>query len=483
MKKTRYRILYYNLLVSALTLLLIYQLGLREVYLLMFLYSFSSLVVFGLLALEELKNFRGLNMNLLVLMGCFMRFVLPSITKAWGAMNGEEYAFLRPENVINDYMFPTVVWMNIYYSLFYWCFVRFESKYTIEDGIKPLFNRFNLSLVSVPLFIVGIAYNIVSSFVPAGIIPDFINTIFGQLATMAILIQMFNALFHPSKFNKLLFGFFIVVSIWQTTVYGFYKGAIMMNFVYYLLYYFLKCKYNHQRVITPKLIIAGILLFLTIDLIIYPFMTTKRVVAGWDISTGMASNSYSNVDILLDVLQGRSLSEKGDNTAAGRLDAVEANSFFYKECQVKGLRTMKLAKSNAELLVPRFINPNKHDSEAGLMVYAYATTGSFDNYDTALSNNYIGQFASAYLMGGVFLSILLALANGWFIMFYYNYLLKHINNIIAIILLVPLLLSAIYAFEEIHDGGVLRTGYNIVMMLVLAIVTKCFPRFLRIKYK
>ena len=142
MKRTRYRILYYNLLVSALTLLLIYLLELREVYLLMFLYSFSSLVVFGLLALEELKNFRGLNMNLLVLAGCFMRFVLPSITKAWGAMNGEEYAFLQPENVINDYMFPTVVWMNIYYSLFYWCFVRFESKYTIEDGIKPFFFRF-----------------------------------------------------------------------------------------------------------------------------------------------------------------------------------------------------------------------------------------------------------------------------------------------------------------------------------------------------
>jgi hypothetical protein len=212
-------------------------------------------------------------------------------------------------------------------------------------------------------------------------------------------------------------------------------------------------------------------------------MTTKRVVADWDSSTGLASQSYSNLEILKDVISGRSLSERGDNTTASRLDAIAPNAFFYKECCTRGLRTTKILRSNVELLVPRFINPHKHGSEAGLMVYAYATTGSFDNYDIASSNNYIGQFASAYLIGGGILVIILALFNGWFIMYYYNFLLKHLNNILAILLLIPLVLSAILAFEEIHDGGALRTGYNLVMMIGISLMTKFLPGFLTIKVK
>ena len=77
---------------------------------------------------------------------------------------------------------------------------------------------------------------------------------------------------------------------------------------------------------------------------------------------------------------------------------------------------------------------------------------------------------------------ILAVANGVFLMFYYNFLLKHINNILAIVFLIPLVLSAILAFEEISDGGVLRMGYNTAQMLLVLIITTVFPRFLRIKY-
>lgn len=464
------------------TLLLIELLELREAFELMLLYSLNSFVVFGLLVFEEIKYFRGLNMNLLLLGGCFMRFVIPSITKAIGAIGDEEYAFLLPENVVNDYMFPAAVWMNIYYSLFFWCFVRFESKHTIEEAIRPFFQRMNVAWVSIPLFVVGIVYNIVTSFVPAGIIPGFVETIFGRMSTLAILIQLFNALFRPTRFNKVIFTMFIVASVWESMFFGFYKEAIMMNFVFYLLYYFLECEYNHKKIVTPKLVISGIALLLFVDLIIYPFMTTKRIVAGWDDTMGLPANNYSNIDILVDVIVGKSLSERGENTASGRLDALIPNAFFYKECCTKGLRTTMLAKSNIELLVPRFLNKNKHGNESGHMVYAYAMTGSFANYDMALSNNFTGQFSSAYLLGGWMFVFILAVANGFFLMFYYNFLLKHINNILAIVFLIPLVLSAILAFEEISDGGVLRMGYNTAQMLLVLIITTVFPRFLRIKY-
>jgi len=484
MKKTENKIIIYNLVVSGIMLMMINLLELREVYELMLLYSFSSAFVFALLIIHEIKYYRGLNLNLLVLMGCIMRFVLPAITKAWGAINGEVYSFLGPENDVNDYMFPTVVWMNIYYSIFYWCIIRFESKITIEDVIKPFFMKYKTARITIPLFIIGIAYNIVISFVPASFIPGVIQTLLGQLATLAIIIQLLETIFKPTRFNRLLFLTFIIVSIWQSMFYGFYKGTIMMNFVYCLLYYFLKRKYNGKRVITSRFIIGVLSLFVIIDLLIYPFMSTKRIESGWDVTMGgIATQEYSNIQILKDVISGNSKSEVGENSTSGRLDAVEPNAFFYKECCEKGLRTTKIAQNNIELLIPRFIKPDKHDSQAGLMVYAYAMTGSFDNTEMAVSNNYIGQFASAYLIGGGVMAILLAFFNGWFTIFYYNFLIKRINNILVVLLFIPFLLSAMMAFEEIHDGGALRTGYSIVMMIGIAIMTRFFPGFLTIKSK
>ena len=58
-----------------------------------------------------------------------------------------------------------------------------------------------------------------------------------------------------------------------------------------------------------------------------------------------------------------------------------------------------------------------------------------------------------------------------------------LNNILVVLLFIPFLLSAMMAFEEIHDGGALRTGYSIVMMIGIAIMTRFFPGFLTIKSK
>lgn len=482
MKASEYKLIIYNLTISALTLGLINIFELREIYELMLMYALNSAMVFGLLIYYEIKSFKGLNLNLLVLAGCLMRFVFPALTKSWGAMNGETFSFLSPENEINDYMFPTVVWMNIYYSIFYWCFLRFGSKYTIEDAIRPFFIRFKISIITIPIFVVGIVYNIITSYVPAGFIPGIIQTFFGQLVSLAIMAQMFVAIFKPTPFNRNLFYVFVGISIWQSMFYGFYKGAIMMNIVYYLLYYFLNRKYNGQKLITPAFVFGLFSLFLIVDLIIYPFMSTKRIESGWDVTVGgVATRDYSNIQILKDVILGNSRSEVGDNTASGRLDAIVPNAFFYKECCTRGLRTTKLVKSNLELLVPRFINKDKHGSEAGLMVYAYATTGSFDNYNRATSNNYIGQFASAYLIGGSVMVVLLAFFNGWFTVFYFNFLIKRMNNVVVVLLFIPFLFSAIMAFEEIHDGGALRTGYSIVMMIGITLMMKFLPGFLTFK--
>lgn len=467
------KIIYLNLFVSAVILLIINLTGTRESFGFMLFFGVVIAMIYGTLLLLEVKYFTGLSLNLPLLVGYCTRIVQPTLEKSWGAMNGDQYYFLIEQNDINDYMFPTAVWINIYYMIFYWCLLRYAKNFTIEDSIRPFFTRYEIPRFTIPLFIIGITYNIVTSYIPAGFIPGIVSTVFDKLTLLAIIAQMFDALFNPTKRKRRIFEIFIILSIWQTVVFGFYKGVIMMNIMYYILYLFLDSRYHSKRLLSGKFIVVCASVFLIIDLVLYPFMETKRVVAGWDVAGAqVATVEYSNWKILQDVLDGKSVYERGQVKTSGRMDAIPPNAFFYKECCEKGLRTSELAKSNLELLVPRFINPNKHKAEAGLMTYAYAVHGSFNSKDIAVSNNYVGQFASAYLIGGWLFVILAAFINGWFTIFYYNFLIKYNKNILAILFLMPLIINALLAYEEIHDAGVLTIGYNAIMMAGIFLTTK-----------
>ena len=346
----------------------------------------------------------------------------------------------------------------------------FSPSVYIEDKIRFIFTRFRIPLIAIP-FIIGILYNVVISFVPAGLIPSFITGLVSNFCSLAIVAQLFNTLFNYSKGNYILFTTFIVIAVLQGMFFGFYKGAIMQDVLFYLVFYFLYKKYNHQKLITPRFAVLCAGFFAFLFLFVYPFMQTKRVVSGWGPESGyIAVYDYSNMEIIRDVFQGNI---KYENEESGsRFDAVDANAFFYKECCKKGLRTTRLAKSNIELLVPRFLNPNKHNAEAGLMVTSYIFNGNFDQKDTALSSNYVGQFASAYLIGGAFFAILMAFLNGWFISKYFSFLVKHSRNLIAMVFLISFMLEALLAFEDIHDAGALRAGLYIVQMIGITVLDK-----------
>ena len=477
-----YRLIYYNIFSSALMLLIINALEWHDVYGLMFVFSINISIVYGILLSLAIKRFDGIKLSFILLIGYCMRLVLPALTRSWGALNGDVYYFVLPNNDITDYMFPSIAWMNIYYMIFYWCVYKWEIKRSFDKIIKPVFEKWNISFITIPIFVIGLIFNIIVSFIPASLIPSIVFKIFGNFVTLAVMTQMFNTLYKPSRLNKSLFYTYLLASTWQATVFGFYKGPIVINMVYYILYYFLSKKYNQQPLVTPKFVLLAISLILFIDLLIYPFMSLKRTMSAWDPSVGgIPENEVSNWKVALRVIEEGTSDDEEKNSAGSRLDAIPPNTFFYKECCVRNLRTLKVAKNNIELLVPRVIKPDKHGSEAGLMADAYINTGSFDNYDLSTSYAYIGQFASSYLMGGPFLVILLAFINGWFIAHYYNFLLRHINNLLAIIQFLPLLILALMGFEEVHDGGLLNMGLYTTMMILIFFFVKVFPNFLRIK--
>lgn len=477
------KLIIYNLFISFVSLSLIWAFDLKEEYGMMLLYSINSAIVFALLFREEVVNYKGLSPNLLLLIGYTLRLVYPSLEMSIGAINGERYDFLFYENNVTDYIFPTVVWMNIYYMAFYYAFIRFSKGITLDGYINPYLDKYHFMSIAILMFIPGLLYEIVTSFIPAFVIPSIVNTIFGGLTKLALLIQVFNAALRYTKLKHRVLIILVVSEMLRAMFFGFYKSPIMVPFIFYMLFVFLRCKSQGKSVITPKLMALVVAFFAFITFFVYPFMTIKRIESGFSVevgATGIATREYSNVDIIKDVLAGGGKYETEELSTSGRFNAIPANAFFYKESVTKGLRTFVLAKSNAELLVPRFINPKKHAAQAGLMTFAYAHTGSFMNYDVAVSNNYVGQFASGYLLGGGLLTIILAFLNGMLMIVFYNYLTKNITNFFALILIVGQLFSTLEGFEEIHDGGVLRAGLTLAYMLIVYITN---PLFVRIKVK
>lgn len=474
----KYYYIVYNIIFSFCFLGLIWLFNLKEEFGWMLIYSLNSAIVFALLFREEFVHYKGLPPNLLLLVGYVLRLVYPSLEMSIGALGGESYDFLYT-NDVTDYMFPTSVWMNIYYMVFYYAFNIFAKGVTLDSFIKPYLDKYHFSSVVILLFIPGIIYEIAVSYIPDYLIPSLINTIFGGLTKLALLIQVFNTALKFTKQKHRILVLLVILEILRALFFGFYKSPIMMPFILYMLYVFLRQKNIGKPVISPQMIVLVVAFFAFIALFVFPFMQIKRVESGFSNAvgeTGIATQNYSNIQIIKDVLSGKTKEDTEELSTSGRFNAIPANAFFYKECCIRGLQSFELAQSNIELLVPKFLNPNKHGAVAGLMTYSYATTGSFNNYDTAVCSNYVGQFASAYLMGGGLLAILLAFLNGFLMIKYLDFLTKNITNIFALILLVGQLFATLECFEEIHDGGVLRAGLTIVYILIIILTNTLFKK-------
>ena len=154
----------YNLIISFLLFLIIEGLNIQQNYSLMLMYSINNMIVFSLFLYYELKNYEGINLNLLLLIAYFVRLYLPSISMSLDACMG--ITLYYDNNRIDDFVFPTIIWMNIVYTTFYFLLSKFTSKYTIDEYIIPFFYKYNILSLSVFLYIIGNVYNIIVSNIP-----------------------------------------------------------------------------------------------------------------------------------------------------------------------------------------------------------------------------------------------------------------------------------------------------------------------------
>jgi len=474
---TRESLIKYNITISSFMLAIIWIFGLRENYTLMLAYAMNTAIVFTFLLKVELGNYKGMNLNILVLVGYIFRMVYPALTMSIGAIGGGRYTYLYT-NDITDYMFPCVAWMNIYYMLFYFFLNKYASGKTIDNALIFYFRRYNIFILSIILFVLSEAYNIYAYYIPSGNLSLVINTILSNLLFLSLLLLAFDAASSKSRKKSDMFKVLIILAILRAIFFGFYKGAILIPFAIYCLYEFMILKQEGKKVFNKRLVILVIVFFASAQFVVYPFMSIKRNVSGFDVSYGgtggVATVEFSNLDILSDVLSGKYINDNDQGNTFDRLNSIPSNTFFYKDVCTKQRYNTDIALDNIILLIPRFLYPEKHSTRAGLMVNSYATTGSITNYKYSLSFSNIGQFSSAYFMGGAFLAVLFAILNGLFICRYFEFLLSNILNIVSLLFLTLLLMDALNAFEEISDGGLVRVGMYCFYMIAVKLTNVIF---------
>lgn len=471
MNQTVKKAILYNIITSLIFLGIVDSFLLADSKLLLTIYVISSTAVFVRLFYSEIKNFKGINLSMFVLAGYAMRLILPAITHTFDLWNGDKCYF--EQNDVSDIIFPTIIWMNIYSMLFYYFLKKYSSSAYIEPFIIQYIEKYNISKLCIFVFVIGTLYSIITSSLIVGVIPFMVATILGGLTSLAIMLQMLNTALRYEQRKYTLFVCFIIIEIARTLIFGFYKTPIMLALAFYVLYKFLDSKYNNTKLFSTGFISSCLFFVVFLSYVVYPFMTIKRIEASWDVTEGgIVNSSYSNFDILFDVLSGNNKYEHVKTSTSDRLDAVLPNAFYYQYTKQSGFYNREFLIDNLQGVVPRFLNPNKHETRAGRMATALSQTGDWRNFDIMFTNSYIGRFSSSYMIGGSIMVILLAILTSIFIAKYWSFLVSNLNNLIAMVLFAQLLLKSINAFEETHDGGISECIIFLTYMVLIFILQK-----------
>lgn len=447
--RNRYKYCSINLIVSLILLFVVNAGGLDENYTLMRAYSFWSLLVGIMLLITELKS-ENFSIMLIFVIGAFSRLFYPSIDMANGALGGEKYYGFFD---YTDYLFPTILAMNIYYMLFIIAFTYFCKGKVISLNID------SLSVTGKYLFPIVVALyalGVVGRFFP--FLFTFSTTIeifISKLPTLVLMILSFYCSKSDNKSMRLFFLFLVISEIIYSVVWGFHKSPIIMDFLFLLLYLYLRKKKQGKLILTPTFIATSVITFYFTVQFVFPFISLKRTVAGFDPLYG-ATRDYSNMEIIQQVLQSGSTESKSASDEYGlvwRLNAINSNAYVYKGADIKGHDSNVLIQGLLST-IPQPLRPGLQIESQGIMIQQYWESGTTKvNASSTRSGMYTGAFGGAYFWGGWPAAILLCIFNAFCIFAILKYCLRWKNNLFALFILLTLVFNMLSCFEEVHDGG------------------------------
>jgi hypothetical protein len=115
-----------NLFVSVMLILIEQVTAISDYFAFMLVYSIFSLCIYMYMIFLEIRYYEGLTIRFLFLVGALLRLSVPSIEKSVAMLTEDVSQLQFMRNDITTYVFPTLLWMNIYYMVFLYVFTYFS---------------------------------------------------------------------------------------------------------------------------------------------------------------------------------------------------------------------------------------------------------------------------------------------------------------------------------------------------------------------
>ena len=460
--KTRYTLCKLHLCVSALLYFLVWVLGLGNSFELMLIYGIMSFCLTSVLLKSELR-IEGFSLTVLFLAGSYLRLIIPTITDALMAVDGEKFQFKYD---FTDAIFPCALAMNMYYMMFLLLMTYFsKTNRVLEFDLTSLLGKKHLLLTTLLLFAWGVFYTLFSESFSIGFLGMFVD----GFCPMALVMLAFVSAYNKEKKYTYTFLLLTVIEVLRTVIWGFYKGAIIQPIFILGIYYFLYCRYNGKSVVTLKSVIYLVVALVFMIGFVYPFMNAKRYAAGWDPTNGVTQD-IDIKDIVITVFENKDKLADNEQSEAllSRFDAIPTNAYFYKLVQKEGINPIVLFASVRQFW-PRWLGRSTEDDvllKPGYVVNSYLEYGALRKIDR-LSSAYIGSFGSGYFWGWWIGAFIVCMFNAYVVSWLLKFCTSHSRYYLSMLVITSIIMQAFQCFEEVHSGGLSRALIWFIYVIVL----------------
>ena len=460
-----------HICVSVLFLLLIFELGLEMEPVAILIYACLSAGSYYMLLKNEWETSRDLSLEIVYLVGCVFRFVIPSFVTSWMIFNDSKIIYINSD--VSDYAFPTIVWMNIFHIIFYTIFKLKSNNISLGGQLRVLFEEYDVFLIVAAIYIISFPFRVVNNLLVFLDVSQSIMALLNNIGNLSIILLLFNCTYKYTRIRHFLFVLFCIAEFIYAGLFTFYKVYMIMPIVFYLVFWVVWHKNGNKKVLTKPFLVLCISSFIFVNGFVFPFMGAKRIVAGYSVELDAGINDYSLAEVFNYMKSDNGRDNEETNTLLDRQDAVPVNAFFYKDVNCKNKYHSELIVKSVLVSIPRIIYPDKPYNNVGMMATEYVRTGVMNDKSRASCYTYAGLVGGSYLWGGPVGLLLCAILTGYFMSIYNNFLLRNTKNPLAIMYYMLFLVAAMSAFEETADGGIGRL-LTFIPIVILVKATSFF---------
>ena len=464
-----------HIFVSVLFLFLIFELNLTMEPAIIFVYGCLSARSYFVLLKNEWDASRGLSLEIVYLVGCVFRFVLPTFVSSWVIFNDFKISYSNSD--VSDCVFPTIIWMNIFHIIFYTIFKLKSNSISLGGQLRVLFEKYDVVLIVAVIYIITFPFRAVNNLLIFLDVSQSVMGLLNNIGNLSIILLLFNCAYKYTRFRHLLLILFCTTEFIYACLFTFYKSYMIMPILFYVFFWIVWHKNEKKKVLTKPFYILCIFSFILVNGFVFPFMKAKRIVAGYSVELEAGINDYSIADVFDYMKNDNGKDEEETSTLFDRQNAVPVNAFFYKDVNYKNKYHSELLVKSILVSIPKIIYPDKPYNNVGMMATEYVRTGVMNDKSRASCYTYVGLVGGAYLWGGSVGLLLCAILVGYFMSIYNNFLLRNIANPLAIMYYMLFLVAAMSAFEETHDGGIGR----LLSFIPIVIFVKMTSFFLALK--